>query len=171
MRGKSSAIRPGGMPGRGVEPASSSPCLAVSSSLPAGEARRDRGFTLIELMVVVAIIGILVSMAVPTYRNIIERAKETALRQNLATIRDVIDQYYADKGKYPDSLESLVSDGYLRHMPLDPVTGKADWVTVPYSGNEQGQLEPTEGQDSGGIWDVKSAAPGTALDGSKFSDW
>ena len=70
--------------------------------------RGQRGFTLIELMVVVAMIGILVSMAVPTYRNMVERARETVLKQNLFTIRDVIDQYYADKGKYPDTIEELV---------------------------------------------------------------
>ncbi len=127
-------------------------------------ARRDKGFTLIELMVVVAIIGILVSMAVPTYRGLILRAKETVLRQNLFVLRDCIDQYYADKGKYPGSLDELVSSGYMRKLPLDPMTGKANWVTVPYSGNDQGQLEPTEGQDTGGIWDVHSADP-------KYKDW
>jgi len=130
-----------------------------------------RGFTLIELMVVVSIIGILVSIAVPTYRNIVERARETVLRQNLAVLRDVIDQYYADKGKYPEGLESLVSEGYLRHMPIDPITGKSDWVTVPYTGNDPGQLQPTEGQESSGIFDVHSASDQLALDGSKFSEW
>jgi general secretion pathway protein G len=134
-------------------------------------ARAQKGFTLIELMVVVAIIGILVSIAVPTYKNIIERAKETVLRQNLASLRDVIDQYYADKGKYPDSLDALVSDGYFRHLPVDPMTGKADWKTVPYTGSDTGQLEPTEGEESGGIFDVHSSSDGTALDGTKYSDW
>ncbi|MGC8764017.1 MAG: type IV pilin protein [Acidobacteriota bacterium] len=136
-----------------------------------GRRRRESGFTLMELMVVVAIIGILVSMAVPTYRSAVERAKETVLRQNLYVLRDCIDQYYADKGKYPDSLEALVDEGYLRHLPVDPMTGQSDWVTVPYTGAEPGQLEPTEGESGGGIWDVHSASSGTARDGTKYADW
>lgn len=134
--------------------------------------RRDRGFTLVELMVVVAIIGILVSMAVPTYRHIVERARETVLKHNLAAIRDVIDQYYADKGRYPAGLEELVSAGYFKgRLPVDPMTGAADWVAVPFSGGEEGQLEPLENEDSGGIWDVRSAAEGTALDGTSYAEW
>jgi general secretion pathway protein G len=148
-----------------------SPHLFRSSSRRARHARGEKGFTLIELMVVIAIIGILVSMAVPTYRTIVVRAKETVLKQNLATLRDVIDQYYADKGKYPDSLETLASAGYLRHLPVDPMTEQANWVTVPYTGAEEGQLEPTEGQDTGGIWDVHSASEEISQDGSKYSDW
>lgn len=131
----------------------------------------QRGFTLVELMVVVAMIGILVSMAVPTYRNMVERARETVLKQNLFTIRDVIDQYYADKGKYPDSVEELVSGGYLRHIPIDPMTGQADWTTVPFTGADPGQLEPTEGEETGGIFDVHSASDKTAHDGTKYAEW
>jgi general secretion pathway protein G len=126
--------------------------------------RREAGFTLMEMLVVVAIIGILVSMAVPTYRGVVEKAKETVLRQNLFVLRDCIDQYYADKGRYPDSLETLVSDGYLRKVPVDPMTAQSDWVTVPFSGQEEGQLEPLEGQDTGGSWDVHSSV-------EKYKDW
>lgn len=134
--------------------------------------RRTRGFTLIELMVVMAIIGILVSIAVPTYRNIVERAKETVLKHNLAAIRDVIDQYYADKGRYPSGFEDLVSAGYFKvRLPLDPMTGAADWVGVPFTGAEEGQLEPLEGEDAGGIWDVRSASTLTGLDGTPYAEW
>ena len=134
--------------------------------------RAEQGFTLIELMVVIAIIGILASMVAPTYQHIVERAKETVLRHNLSAIRDVIDQYYADKGKYPDSLDALVTDGYFRgHIPIDPITNQANWVTVPFSGNEEGQLEPTEGEEASGIWDVHSASEETAIDGTKYSTW
>ncbi len=135
------------------------------------ECRGQRGFTLVEMMVVVAMIGILVSMAVPTYRNMVERARETVLKQNLFTIRDVIDQYYADKGKYPDTIEELVSAGYLRHIPIDPFTQQADWKTVPFTGADPGQLEPTEGEATGGIFDVHSASEGVAHDGTKYADW
>ena len=141
---------------------------------PAGKtagSRGQRGFTLVEMMVVVAMIGILVSMAVPTYRNMVERARETVLKQNLFTIRDVIDQYYADKGKYPDTIEELVSAGYLRHIPIDPFTQQADWKTVPFTGADPGQLEPTEGEATGGIFDVHSASEGVAHDGTKYADW
>jgi len=134
--------------------------------------RRSRGFTLIELMVVIAIIGILVSIAAPTYRHIVERAKETVLKHNLSAIRDVIDQYYADKGKYPESLEELVTAGYFKaRLPVDPITGTANWVGVPFTGAEEGQLEPLEGEESTGIWDVHSAAEGTALDGTSYAEW
>jgi general secretion pathway protein G len=133
---------------------------------------RQRGFTLIELMVVVAILGILVSMAIPAYKNMVLRAKETVLRQNLYIIRDCIDQYYADKGKYPDGLGTLVSAGYIRAMPMDPIAQKPDWTTVQFTGTEEGQLEPTESQDSGGIWDVHSTSEDTSpLSKTKYSEW
>lgn len=123
-------------------------------------------------MVVVAIIGILVTMAMPTYRNGVQRAKETVLKHNLATIRDVLDQYYADKGKYPESLQELVSAGYFKaRLPVDPIAGGSEWVEVPFSGGEEGQLEPLENEESGGIWDVHSSATGMALDGTAYAEW
>ena len=127
---------------------------------------RERGFTLIELLVVIALISILAAMAVVQYRNSIQRTQEATLKTDLFRMRDAIDQYYADKGKYPASLDSLVSDGYMRKVPEDPFTKSSDsWQTVP--------AEPDPGNPSAeaGIYDVKSGAQGQALDGSNFADW
>ncbi len=127
---------------------------------------RERGFTLIELLVVIALISILAAMAVVQYRNSIQRTQEATLKTNLFRMRDAIDQYYADKGKYPSSLDALVSDGYLRKVPEDPMTKSTDsWQTVP--------AEPDPGNPSAepGIYDVKSGAQGQSLDGSNFVDW
>ena len=127
---------------------------------------RQRGFTLIELLVVIALISILASMAVVQYRNSILRTQEATLKTNLFRMRDAIDQYYADKAKYPSSLDALVSEGYMRAIPEDPITKSRDtWQTVP--------AEPDPGSQSAdpGIYDVKSGAQGTALDGSSYADW
>ena len=129
-------------------------------------ARQQSGFTLIELLVVIALISILASMAVVQYRNSVLRTQEATLRTNLFRMRDAIDQYYADKNKYPSSLDSLVSEGYLRRLPEDPITKSTDtWQTVP--------AEPDPGSPTSepGVYDVKSGAPGTGLDGSSYSDW
>jgi general secretion pathway protein G len=124
------------------------------------------GFTLIELMIVMALISILATMAVVQYRNGVRRAEESVLKTDLFRMRDAIDQYYADKNKYPASLEALVSDGYLRRVPEDPITHTADsWVTVA------AEADPSNPTAEPGIYDVKSGATGTALDGSNFSDW
>jgi general secretion pathway protein G len=124
------------------------------------------GFTLIELLIVIALITILASMGVVQYRNSIQSSKEAVLRTDLFRMRDAIDQYYADKGKYPASLDALVSDGYMRKIPEDPITKSADtWQTEP--------AEPDPGSPSQdpGIYNVKSGAAGTALDGSAYADW
>jgi len=127
---------------------------------------RERGFTLIELLVVIALISILAAMAIVQYRNAIQRTQEATLKTNLFRMRDAIDQYYADKGKYPSALDALVSDGYLRKVPEDPMTKSTDsWQTVP--------AEPDPGNPSAepGIYDVKSGAQGQSLDGSNYVDW
>jgi general secretion pathway protein G len=124
------------------------------------------GFTLIELLIVIALITILATMGIVQYRNSVQSSKEAVLRTDLFRMRDAIDQYYADKGKYPASLDALVSDGYMRKIPEDPITKSADtWQTEP--------AEPDPGNPSAdpGIYNVKSGATGTALDGSTYSDW
>ncbi|MEO5895459.1 MAG: prepilin-type N-terminal cleavage/methylation domain-containing protein [Vicinamibacterales bacterium] len=129
-------------------------------------ATRERGFTLIELLVVIALISILAAMAVVQYRNSIQRTQEATLKTDLFRMRDAIDQYYADKGKYPSSLDALVSDGYMRKVPEDPFTKSPDsWQAIP--------AEPDPGNPSAeaGIYDVKSGAQGQSLDGSSFVDW
>ena len=124
------------------------------------------GFTMIELLVVVSLIVILATMGMTQYRNSVIHAREATLKEDLFRLRDAIDQYYADKGQYPSTLDALVSDGYMRKIPEDPITKSADtWQTVP--------AEPDPGNPSAepGIYDVKSGAPGTGLDGSGYSDY
>jgi len=127
---------------------------------------RRRGFTLMELMIVMAIITVLVSIAVPIYSRSIVRAKESVLRNNLFTIRNMIDEYTFDKQKAPQSLQDLVSEGYLRQVPEDPMTGSADtWKPIMEDMlNAVNQMEP-------GLFDVRSGSDKTALDGSRYSDW
>jgi general secretion pathway protein G len=128
--------------------------------------KREAGFTLVELLIVISLISILAAMGLVQYRNSVVSAKEATLKQDLFRMRDAIDQYYADKGKYPSALDSLVTDGYMRRIPEDPFTKSADsWQTVP--------AEPDPNNPSGepGVYDVKSGAQGTSLDGSNYSDW
>jgi len=124
-----------------------------------------RGFTLIELMIVVAIIGILASLAQPMFKSAVMKSREAALKEDLFNLRNVLDQYYADNAKYPDSLEDLVTKGYMRGIPTDPFTGSnTTWQTVPYSGDESGE-------GAGGIYDVHSASTDVGLNGVPYSEW
>ena len=128
---------------------------------------RDGGWTLIELLVVLSLIMILASVALAQYRNSVLTAREAVLKSNLFHMREAIDQYYADKGRYPDTLEALVSESYLRSIPTDPFTNSSSsWETI--------MADPQPGAASSaspGIYDVKSRAEGTGLDGSRYSDW
>ena len=127
---------------------------------------RDEGWTLIELLVVVTLILLLASMTLVQYRNSITRAKEATLKSELLIMRDAIDQYYADKGRYPESLQTLVSEQYLRGIPTDPFTESKDtWQTVP------ADPEPGQVSASAGIFDIKSGSELSAIDGSRYADW
>jgi len=127
--------------------------------------RRNDGFTLIELMIVMAIIVILAGMAVVMYANSVTRSKEAVLRTDLFRMRDAIDQYYADKNKYPASLETLVSEKYLRGVPVDPFTNSSDtWQTT------MAEPDPANPGEIG-IFDVKSGSDQTAIDGTRYADW
>jgi len=126
----------------------------------------DDGWTRIELFGVLSIVVLLATLARSQYRNSIRYAKEAALRSDLFLMRDAIDQYYADKGRYPESLQTLVSESYLRAVPRDPFTESSDtWITVP------ADPEPGSGSASAGIYDVKSGSPDIAMDGSRYGDW
>jgi general secretion pathway protein G len=127
--------------------------------------RRRRGFTFVELMVVITIIVILISMAIPIYNRSIIRAKESVLANNLFTLRTVIDQYSYDKGKAPQALQDLVTEGYLQKLPVDPMTGNnQSWKTVMEDASQSvSQSEP-------GIFDVHSGSDKTGLDGVAYSE-
>jgi general secretion pathway protein G len=125
-----------------------------------------RGFTLIELMIVMAIIAILISIAVPIYNHVITRSRESVLRSNLFTMRLLIDEYTYDKQKAPQSLQDLVSEGYLRDVPMDPITNSRDtWkVIMEDPDNAMNPQDP-------GIYDVRSGSDLTSLEGTPYLDW
>lgn len=122
------------------------------------------GFTLLELMIVITIVIILAAIALPQYQRTIMHAREAVLRDDLHKLRTSLDQYAADKGKLPQSLEDLVSERYIRELPVDPISGQKDWTVVtgedPYS---------TSGEQ--GVVDVKSSAPDVSLEGTPYSEW
>ena len=125
-----------------------------------------KGFTLIELLVVVAIIGILAGVVVGQYQQAIQRAREAVLKENLFRTRNSINQYFADKGKYPFDLQALVDDHYLKRVPYDPITQSDETWILEFAelGEEDISLEP-------GIKDVRSGASGAGRDGSSYTDW
>ena len=126
---------------------------------------KPAGFTLIELMIVMTIVSILLAIAIPYYQKSVIRSKETVLRQNLFTLRVQIDEYTYDKGKAPQSLQDLVSEGYLRQIPVDPITGQADWTTIMEDAvSSVNQTEP-------GIFDVRSKSDRKSLEGTPYSEW
>ena len=120
-----------------------------------------RGYTLIEMMIVISIISILATMALPSFQKQLLRAKETNLRRSLFIMRDTIDQYFADHGRYPDSLQDLETGKYVRQIPMDPLTGSPDtWITIP-----------PEGFAEGNIYDVHSGSNKISLDGRPYNEW
>ncbi len=138
----------------------------VANRGPRTANRGGNGFTLIELLVVISMISILAAMGIAQYRNSVRRAQEATLMTNLFHMRDAIDQYYADKGKYPSTLDALVSDGYLRKLPVDPITRAADsWTTVP------AEADPGNPGGEPGVYNVKSGATGTSMEGNAYADW
>jgi general secretion pathway protein G len=137
--------------------------------IPSGKRSGGRfraGFTMVELMIVMAVITILISMAVPYYQKTLIRSKESLLRNNLFTMRTVIDEYTIDKGKAPQSLNDLVTEGYLRAVPSDPMTGQDNtWkIIMEDAQNAVNQSEP-------GIFDVRSGSDKVSLEGSQYSEW
>ena len=136
----------------------------MEQPIPTG--RGKRGYTLIELMIVMAIISVLVSIAVPLYQKALLRTKESLLKNNLFTMRTVIDEYTFDKKKAPQSLQDLVSEGYLRAIPVDPITGSDQtWRTLMEDAlTSVDQTQP-------GIWDVHSGSDQKSLEGTPYAEW
>ena len=122
---------------------------------------RGKGFTLIELLVVLAVIATLLTLALPRYFASVDKSKEAVLKENLFQMRDAISKYYGDKGKYPEALDALAAEKYLRKVPVDPITeSAATWIVVPPADLQQG-----------GVYDVRSGAPGHSSAGGPYAEW
>jgi general secretion pathway protein G len=134
--------------------------------MPSLRRKQDRGFTLIELMIVISMILILLAVAIPAYNQSILRARESVLKQNLFTLRSLISQYTLDKQKAPQGLDDLVSGNYIKQIPVDPMTGKPDWTVE----QEEDTLSSPD-QQEGGIDDVHSASTNTGSDGTAYNTW
>lgn len=135
-------------------------------NIATGRWRRASGFTLIELMIVMTIVVTLATIAMVQYRQSVQLARESVLKDDLFKMREAIDQYYADKNQYPPTLDDLVSAGYLRSLPKDPITNSpTTWQAVP------SEPDPNNPSIAPGVYDVKSGAEASAMDGSRYSDW
>ena len=133
--------------------------------MPNGRTSQEQGFTLIELIVVVAIIGILVAVALPQYKTSVMKAKEAVLREDLWIMRDSINQHFTDKGHYPADLNALVEAGYIKTVPVDPITNSADtWIT------EDAESDESDPEAPSGIKDVRSGAAGNTVEGKPYSE-
>ncbi len=161
-------------PKSGTTPSPSSPGAAGWFTLARSRRPGQQGFTLLELIIVIAIIGILAAAAMPAMRNVPRKAKEATLKSTLHTLRDLLDQHYADKGHYPSTLDALVEEGYLRALPRDPFTGTDEWGVVYEEYDSEEIPAETDVDESGapGIWDVYSLSEDRELNGETFySDW
>ncbi|HKR60623.1 MAG TPA: type II secretion system protein [Pyrinomonadaceae bacterium] len=127
-------------------------------------ASQRSGFTLLELMIVITIVIILAAIALPQYQRTILQTRESVLRQDLYSMRKLLDQYAADKGKLPQSLDDLISEHYMREMPVDPITGEKDWAV------ETGE-DPNSTSGEQGVINIRSASPDTSTEGTPYSEW
>jgi len=130
-----------------------------------GKAKSASGFTFIEMVMVIVVMGILLGIAIPVYQAQILTSKEAVLKHNLAIVRERLDQFQADRNKNPSSLQELVEAGYLREIPADPMTGEQEWEEV------FGEYDPNEPDAEPGIEDVRSRSPETGTDGTPYAEW